>query len=126
MKVPKYSEKILDISKEIVSRCNRCKKCMKECVMMNDFGECPQDIFKAFLKNGDIEPIIPYSCTLCNKCTMVCPKNLKMPEAFMGMRESIIKGNGGKSPLKSHRAVYMHQLLGLGFMNIFTTRRKGK
>jgi heterodisulfide reductase subunit C len=126
MKKPEYSEKTLNISKEIVNNCNRCKKCMKECVMMNDFGECPQDIFEAFLKDRDIHPIIPYSCTLCNRCTMLCPKSLEIAKAFMGMRESIINANGGKSPLKSHRAVYIHQLLGLGLMNIFTTRRKRK
>lgn len=126
MKKPDYSEKTLEISKEIAGSCNRCKKCMKECVMMNEFGECPQDIFEAFLKNGNIDPIIPYSCTLCNRCTMICPKTLQIPKAFMGMRESITKVNGGKSPLRGHRAVYLHQLFGLGFMNIFTTRRKRK
>ncbi len=126
MKKSDYSEETLDISKEIVNSCNSCKKCMRECVMMNEFGECPQDIFQGFLRDGEIDPIIPYSCTLCNRCTMICPMNLEMPKAFMGMRESIIRSNGGKSPLKSHRAVYVHQLLGLGLMNIFTTRRKSK
>ncbi|MCJ7690419.1 MAG: 4Fe-4S dicluster domain-containing protein [Clostridiaceae bacterium] len=119
----KYSFKALEISKEIANGCTNCKKCMQECVMMNDFEESPQDIFGAFLKDEYINPIIPYSCSLCNKCTTVCPKNLEIPKAFMGMRESIIEANGGKSHLKGHNAVYMHQLLSFGFMKTFTIRR---
>ena len=97
---------------------------MKKCVMMKDFGDSPRDIFGAFLKEEYINPIIPYSCNLCNLCTIVCPENLKIPKAFMSMRESIIEANGGKSPLKGHNSVYMHQRLSFGFMNIFTTRRR--
>jgi glutamate synthase (NADPH) small chain len=119
---PKYSLKTLEISKEIVIRCTKCKKCMKKCVMLKEFGDSPQDIFKAFLREEDINPMIPYSCNLCNLCTIVCPKNLKIPKAFMSMRESIIKSNGGKSPLKGHKSVYIHQVLSFGFMKIFTTR----
>lgn len=124
MKKPKYSSETLEISKEIVNSCTKCMKCMNDCVMMNDFGKSPKDIFGAFIKDEDIKPIIPYSCNLCDKCTTVCPKNLKIPKAFMGMRESIIETNDGKSPLKGHNSVYMHQLLGFGFMNIFTIRRR--
>jgi Heterodisulfide reductase, subunit C len=124
MKKPKYSSETLEISKEIANSCIMCKKCMKECVMMNDFGESPKDIFKVFLKDEAINPMIPYSCNLCNKCTIVCPKNLKIPEAFMGIREAMIEANGGKSILKGHNAVNIHQLLSFGFINIFTTRRR--
>lgn len=117
----KHSSELLN---EIVSNCTRCKKCMKECVMMNDFGEFPQDIFITFLEKKHIDAIIPYSCNLCNKCTMVCPKNLRISEAFMNVRESIIKDNKGKSPLKGHFAVYIHQFLSFKLKNIFTTRRR--
>lgn len=120
----KYSLKALETSKKIAEGCINCKRCMKECVMMNDFEQSPQDIFGAFLRDEYINPIIPYSCTLCNKCTIVCPKNLEISKAFMIMRESIIEANGGKSPLKGHNAVYMHQLLSFGFMKIFTIRRR--
>jgi len=121
---PKYNLKTLEISKEIANNCTSCKLCMKECVMMNDFADSPQDIFGGFLKDEYMNPIIPYSCNLCNKCTIVCPKSLRISKAFMGMRESIIEASGGKSPLKGHKAVYMHQLLSFGFMKIFTIRRK--
>lgn len=121
---PKYNLKTLEISKEIASNCTKCKKCMKECVMMNDFGESPQDIFTTFLENKHIDPIIPYSCNLCNKCTIVCPKKLKISKAFMSIRESIVEGNKGKSPLNGHFAVYIHQLLNFKLRNIFTTRRR--
>jgi len=124
MKNPKYSSEVLELSKEIAESCIKCKKCMNECVMMNDFGDSPQEIFGALIKEGDMNPIIPYSCNLCNKCTKVCPKKLKITEAFIGIREAIIEANDGKSILKGHKAVNMHQLLSFGFMDIFTIRRR--
>lgn len=123
MKKPSYDRETLELIKEIANSCNGCKKCMKECIMLNDFGNSPSEIFKAFLQEDDIKPIIPYSCTMCNKCKMVCPEKLNIPKGFMNIREAIIKANGGKSTLKGHKAVYVHQLLSCGFLNIFTTRR---
>lgn len=123
MRRPKYNSDTLKLLENIANGCTGCRKCMKECIMMNDFGENPKDIFKELLENEEINQIVPYSCTMCNKCTTVCPEKLNMPKGFMKIREAIIKSNGGKSTLKGHKAVYMHQLLSCGFLNIFTTRR---
>lgn len=119
-----YDESVISISKEIAAKCIRCKKCMNECQMLSDLNKCPQDIFKSFLESCSISPIIPYSCSLCGSCSMVCPEKLKISQAFMGMRESMAAACGGKSPLKGHKGVEMHQILSFGFLNIFTTRRK--
>jgi glutamate synthase (NADPH) small chain len=119
-----YNENTIKISKEIADKCVRCKKCMNECLMLSSLNRSPQDIFKSFLESNSIEPIIPYSCSLCGRCSMVCPEKLEIPKAFMGMRESMAAACGGKSPLKGHKAVEMHQMLSFGFLNIFTTRRK--
>ncbi|RSK29072.1 FAD-dependent oxidoreductase [Bacillus sp. HMF5848] len=100
-----------------------CKLCMDECIMMNDYGECPQDIFKAFLETGTIDPIIPYSCNVCGGCTHVCPNDFPMGDVFMGMRKDMIKQNNGKSPMPGHKAIEMHQML--GFSKIFCTKVKG-
>ncbi|WNF38810.1 FAD-dependent oxidoreductase [Bacillaceae bacterium IKA-2] len=108
------------------SRCLRCecKLCMTECIMMNDYGECPQDIFGAFVENGDINPIIPYSCNMCGGCTHVCPNDYKIGETFMDMRKDFIIHNNGKSPMKGHKAIEIHQKL--GFSKFFCTKVKGE
>ncbi|SES40314.1 FAD-dependent oxidoreductase [Salipaludibacillus aurantiacus] len=107
------------------SRCLQCecKLCMTECLMMNDYGECPQDIFGEFLEKGEIDPIIPYSCNMCGGCTHVCPNDFKIGETFMGMRKDFILHNDGKSPMEGHKAIEMHQKL--GFSKIFCTKVKG-
>ncbi|MBZ4663670.1 MAG: Oxidoreductase [Caloramator sp.] len=107
------------------SRCLKCecKLCMKECVMMNEFGSCPKEILEPLAKEGELEPIIAYSCNGCDNCTIVCPKQLPMKNIFIASRKDFVKANDGESPMKGHAAIKMHQLL--GFSKLFTTKVHG-
>jgi NADPH-dependent glutamate synthase beta subunit-like oxidoreductase len=108
------------------SRCLscECRLCMQECVMLNDYCHCPKDIFEKVLETGEIDPIIPYSCNMCSQCTLVCPKDFKIKDRFMDMRKEMIKANNGKSPIKGHKAIEMHQMF--GFSKLFNTTRPAK
>ena len=35
-------------------RCRQCecRLCMKECIMLNEFTDCPKTLFKEYLENG--------------------------------------------------------------------------
>ena len=114
-----------DQAKQEAGRCLQCecKLCMEECLMMNDFGDCPQDIFAEFLATDGIEPIVPYSCNVCGGCSHVCPNDYPIGETFMAMRKDFILANDGKSPMEGHKAIEMHQKL--GFSKLFTTKAKG-
>ena len=92
--------------------------------MLNEFCECPKEIFEQVIETGEIDPIIPYSCNMCNQCTLECPKDFKISSSFMDMRLEMIKANKGKSPMKGHKAIEMHQLL--GFSKIFNIVRRAK
>jgi len=107
------------------SRCLNCecKECMKECIMLNDFTLYPGALFKKFLKDGDMEPIVAYSCNMCDQCTLVCPKEFKFAELFGAIRKDMVKANNGQSPMPGHKAIGMHQKL--GFSKFFTVRIKG-
>ena len=107
------------------SRCLKCecKKCMTECIMLNDFTLYPGAMFKKFLEDGDIQPLIAYSCNMCDQCTLVCPKEFKFAELFGAIRKDMVKAHGGKSPMPGHKAINMHQKL--GFSKFFTIRCKG-
>jgi len=108
------------------SRCLECecKICMSECVMMNDFGTCPKDILEGLSEDGEMDPLLAYSCNACDNCTIVCPHELPMKNIFIGSRKDFVKANGGKSPMAGHKAIVMHQLL--GFSKLFTIKRKGR
>ena len=98
------------------SRCLQCtcKLCMTECLMLNDFTECPKHLFEEYLEKGysAMDPKIAYSCNACSQCTLKCPKDFDMKSAFLGMRPEYVKDNNGKSPMKGHKAIDVHQFLG--------------
>jgi NADPH-dependent glutamate synthase beta subunit-like oxidoreductase len=106
---------------EEASRCFQCecKLCMKECEMLTEFTSCPAELFRDILARGDVDPIIPYSCNMCRQCTLVCPKEFPMMDRFMDIRIQKVRENKGKSPMKGHKAIDVHQML--GFSGFFTT-----
>ena len=99
-----------------------CKLCMEECIMMNDFGDCPKTLFRDFIETKSMDPLLAYSCNACDQCTIVCPKDFPMKEIFLGARADFVKANGGNSPIKGHKAINMHQKL--GFSRFFTLAKK--
>jgi NADPH-dependent glutamate synthase beta subunit-like oxidoreductase len=110
-----------DMAVKEASRCFQCecKLCMKECEMLTEFTSCPAELFRNILSAGDVDPIIPYSCNMCTQCTLVCPKEFPLMDRFMDIRIQKVREIKGKSPMKGHRAIDMHQML--GFSDFFTT-----
>lgn len=109
------------------SRCLQCecRLCVKECLMLQAYSPgCPKKLFKEALISGDVDPIVPFSCNMCGTCTLVCPKDFKLQDVFMNMRKEMVAANHGKSPMKGHRAIDMHQLL--SFSRVFNTTRGSK
>lgn len=106
--------------KQEASRCLECscKLCMSECIMMNDFGDCPKTLFKDFIDTKSMDPMLAYSCNACDQCTLVCPKSYPMKDIFLGSRVDFVNANNGESPIKGHKAINMHQKL--GFSKLFT------
>nr|WP_307774561.1 FAD-dependent oxidoreductase [uncultured Cetobacterium sp.] len=98
-----------------------CKLCMKECIMLNDYTDCPKTLFQEYLEKGyeHIDPKIAYSCNMCDQCTLKCPKDFDIKSNFMGARVEYVKDNQGKSPMKGHRAIDVHQYL--GYSKMFNT-----
>lgn len=101
-----------------------CKLCMKECIMLNDYTDCPKTLFKDYLEKGydHIDAKIAYSCNMCDQCTLKCPKEFNIKGNFAGMRSEYIKDNHGKSPMAGHKAIEVHQYL--GYSKLFNTTNK--
>ncbi|MDT2760361.1 4Fe-4S dicluster domain-containing protein [Enterococcus xiangfangensis] len=102
-----YSEKTIEMARLIAENCTSCKRCMKDCLFLQQYCQDPQKLFQQFLEEG-LEPIIPYSCMLCGRCSVVCPLQLKLDEAFLAIRQDLIKDG---LPLKELKSVEWHQKL---------------
>ena len=86
------------------SRCRQCecKLCMKECIMLNDYTECPKSLFKKYLEEGyeNLDHMIAYSCNECSQCTLKCPKEFNMKGIFTALKEDYAEKNNGLVPLE--------------------------
>ncbi len=109
----------LDKIKNISENCTQCKLCVKECEMLKEFCKTPKELFTDILNERTVNPLIPYSCNMCDSCKNVCPKQLDLSSGFMDIRKELVEQNGGTSPLKGHNAVHMHQRL--SFSKFFNT-----
>ncbi len=85
-------------------RCRQCecKLCMKECIMLNDYTECPKALFTEYLEKGteNVERMIAYSCNECNQCTLKCPKEFDLKSTFKALKEVYAEQNDGLVPLE--------------------------
>ncbi len=85
-------------------RCRQCecKLCMKECIMLNDYTECPKTLFREYLEKGvdAMDHMIAYSCNECSQCTLKCPKGFDLKSNFTAMKEAYAQENEGMVPLE--------------------------
>ncbi|MGL5152686.1 MAG: FAD-dependent oxidoreductase [Clostridium sp.] len=103
-----FKEVSIGFSKEEALReANRClqcecRLCMKECLMLNDFTDCPKTLFEKYLKEDftQMDNMVAYSCNQCKQCTLRCPKDLKIRDNFIEIKEKLAKVNGGLVPLE--------------------------
>lgn len=113
------SDGVIRAAKNIADECIDCKLCMKQCEMLNDYCFSPRELFEKIHETERINAEIPYSCSMCAKCTKVCPKELRLGDTFMEIRRDIITQNNGKLPMKGHNGIETHQKF--SFSKIFNT-----
>ncbi|WP_297520676.1 FAD-dependent oxidoreductase [uncultured Clostridium sp.] len=91
-------------AKKEADRCKQCqcKGCMGECIMLNEYTDCPKTLFKEYLDKGieNMDEMIAYSCNECNQCTIVCPKKFDIKANFRFIKEDLAKKNKGLVPIK--------------------------
>ena len=111
-RIKSFDEVALGYTKEEAEReadrCRQCqcKLCMKECIMLNDYTDCPKALFREYLEKGyeNMDKMIAYSCNECNQCTLKCPKELDLKVNFRAMKEAFSEENGGLAPLEALKA----------------------
>ena len=83
------------------NRCRQCecKMCTCECIMLNDYTDCPKTLFKGYLEKGykNMDKMITYSCNEYNQCRIKCPREFDIKENFMNIKEQYRIDNNGKN-----------------------------
>ncbi len=106
-RIHSFDEVALGYTKEEAQReadrCRQCecKLCMKECIMLNEFTDCPKALFREYLEKGytEMDDMIAYSCNECSQCTLKCPKQLDLKTNFRALKQAFAEDNGGITPL---------------------------
>lgn len=117
-----YSQKTLILAEHIVQNCTECKRCMGDCPFLQAYCQSPKTLFQQILatESTQLDAKIPYSCLLCGHCTFVCPQHLALNDAFLSIRQDLMKEQ--KLPLKSLKSVLFHQKFSTS--RLFTTVHK--
>lgn len=104
-----YSEETRELNRLIAKHCTGCKRCMKDCLFLQAYCDSPKEMFQRLADENTSDPQLPYSCQMCGRCTVVCPLNLELGEAFLAMRQDLVKKSVNKKPLKQLKSVAFHQ-----------------
>lgn len=108
-RIKSFSEVALGYTKEQAeeeaNRCRscECKRCMPECIMLNDYTDCPKTLFKQYLEKGyeNMDKMIAFSCNECDQCTIKCPKEFDIKANFMAIKEQYNVDNGNINVIDS-------------------------
>jgi ferredoxin len=80
--------------KEISETCINCKLCRKECAFLRKCGK-PKEIADSYDPSDQGHQGMPFECSLCQLCRVVCPVGARPADMFLQMRyESVERGNG--------------------------------
>lgn len=105
----KLSKHILKRVQTMSSECIGCKKCMKNCIMLDSYCDSPKELFGKIIRTGEVDVEIPYSCNLCNLCTQVCPSNINQKELYLELRRYAFTNHKKAIKPLGYKVVKFHQ-----------------
>jgi Fe-S oxidoreductase len=109
MRKIRLSEDMLERIDTMSRECIDCKKCMKNCIMLDKYCDSPKEIFSEISRLGEVDIKIPYSCNLCNLCTEVCPKNINQKQLYLELRNYTFKTDKKAIKPLGYKVVKFHQ-----------------
>lgn len=77
---------------EMLAKCSNCGLCKSVCPVYKVLSEelrSPRG--KINLNKNKINDISIYDCTLCNKCSKVCPAGLDLKDIFQFLRKDLVE-----------------------------------
>lgn len=118
----KLSKAILDKVDEMSRECIGCRKCMKNCIMLDNYCLSPKELFDKIKRAGEVDIKIPFSCNLCNLCSEVCPNNINQKQLYLELRRYIFLNHKKVIKPLGYKVVKFHQKN--SFSKIFSTSLK--
>lgn len=96
----KDSEIIGKCGGDLLAHCRTCQDCMYTCFLTESYpGVTPRDIPRG-VAEGRVQQLVDsefiWACTLCNRCTVDCPKGLQIDQIVRALRG--LARLQGKSP----------------------------
>jgi L-lactate utilization protein LutB len=73
------------ILEEISAKCTRCTVCQQDCAFLRKYGT-PGELAQSYDPDEKSCQALPFECSLCQLCAVVCPEKLKPSDMFMEMR----------------------------------------
>ena len=97
------SQETIERISQVAETCIRCRRCMKECLMLSRFSENPKVLFTQYLEQGpeNMDRHIAYSCNECSQCTLKCPKHLNLKAVFQSLKADYAAENDGIVPVEA-------------------------
>ncbi len=82
----------LDAMREFSDACIRCGLCTRtDCGNYSDGNTCLGDVVQELLEGSEEHVHFPFTCALCNRCTVDCPMELQAINAMKPARAQILK-----------------------------------
>lgn len=81
----------IKIASEIADGCIGCNDCMKNCPMLSTYCESPSTLFKEIREKEMVDRKLVFSCTGCDYCNHVCPKNLNIKQFCYDIKNQCVE-----------------------------------
>ena len=97
------SQETIERISQVAETCIRCRRCMKECLMLSRFSENPKALFTQYLEKGpeNMDRHIAYSCNECSQCTLKCPRHLNLKAVFQSLKADYAAEHDGIVPVEA-------------------------
>jgi uncharacterized membrane protein YdjX (TVP38/TMEM64 family)/Fe-S oxidoreductase len=77
--------------------CIGCDLCQKECAFLRKYGK-PKEIVERYDPFRKEDQGMPFECSLCGLCTVVCPVQVDPAALFLEMRRETVRRGGADFP----------------------------
>lgn len=87
-----------------IESCIACGICLEDCEFLSSVCDGGEEIPEKFrVESLKEDPVIPYSCNLCDLCQEVCPEDLNIGDICWEARRQMI--DEGVAPLPPHQRI---------------------
>ncbi|MDX2481527.1 MAG: (Fe-S)-binding protein [Desulfuromusa sp.] len=93
----------------ISSDCTQCQTCVRECGFLKNHGD-PKKIADNYNSSDKQFFELPFTCSLCDLCTAVCPQGISPAKMFLEMRREAFDQNETNFP--EHRNLRKYEKRG--------------